>query len=154
MPKHTEELANSLNRILSEKWRNTRGIEIASLGISGIKASEKDEEIIKELQKNAAFRDPTMAAAQLVGAQSAAIQEAARNQNAGPAMAFMGMNMVNNAGGINAQELYRMGAVDQRTDNSWKCNCGKIVTGNFCSYCGSKRLIENTASIKYVNECR
>ena len=147
LPKHTVELAESLNAILSEKWRNTRGIEIASLGISSVKAGEKDEEMIKELQRNAAFRDPTMAAAQMVGAQAAAMQEAARNQGAGPAMAFMGMNFAGQAGGINAQELFQMGMSNRNTvkpknddaEESWKCSCGKMATGLFCSRCGSKR---------------
>ena len=69
LPSHTAELSNSLNRILSDRWKNTRGIEIASLGISSIKAGEEDENIIKELQRNATLMNPAMAAAQLVNAQ-------------------------------------------------------------------------------------
>lgn len=159
LPLHTVELAESLNKILSEKWKNTRGIEIASLGISSVKAGEKDEEMIKELQRNAAFRDPTMAAAQLVGAQSVAMQEAAKNQNAGAAMAFMGMNMAQQAGGINAQNLFHMGMANSKTqtqdheldEEQWKCSCGRLVTGKFCSSCGAKQPEE---SLNYwVCEC-
>lgn len=109
IPGHTMEIADALNNILSAKWRNMRGIEIASFGVTSLKASEEDEAIIKELQRNAAFRDPTMAAAQLASAQAAAMQAAARNENAGPAMAFMGMGMAQNMGGMNAQGLYQMG---------------------------------------------
>lgn len=154
LPKHTAELAESLNKILSEKWKNTRGIEIASLGISSVKASEKDEELIKELQRNAAFRDPTMAAAQLVGAQSAAMQEAAKNQQAGPAMAFMGMNMAQQTGGVSARDLFQMGIGAERrspTDEQWACDCGNINTGNFCSSCGKKKP-EKQANI-WICEC-
>ena len=157
LPMHTVELAESLNRVLSEKWKKTRGIEVASLGISSVKAGEKDEEMIKELQRNAAFRDPTMAAAQLVGAQSAAMQEAAKNQGAGPVMAFMGMNMAGQVGGINAQELFQMGmATKPRTQNNpnddkWTCSCGRTVTGRFCANCGSKRPEEN--SNKWICTC-
>lgn len=157
LPKHTEELANSLNKILSEKWKNLRGIEIASLGISSIKADEKDEAIIKELQRNATFKDPTMAAAQLVGAQSVAMQEAARNQNAGAAMAFMGVNLANQAGGITAQELFKMGNtyhndIQQEADvDKWQCSCGKIVVGKFCSHCGTKKPNNNVDY--WVCEC-
>lgn len=145
LPKHTAELADSLNRILSEKWKYTRGIEIASLGISSVKAGEKDEEMIKELQRNAAFRDPTMAAAQLVGAQSVAMQEAAKNQQAGPAMAFMGMNMARQAGGVSAQDLFQMGmasrgnSYQEPEEEQWTCTCGKINMGRFCSRCGTKK---------------
>lgn len=149
LPKHTEALADSLNKILSEKWKNLRGIEISSLGISSIKADEKDEAIIKELQRNATFKDPTMAAAQLVGAQSVAMQEAARNQNAGAAMAFMGVNLANQAGGINAQELFKIGNtyhndIQQEVDeDKWQCSCGKTVVGKFCSHCGMKKPENN-----------
>ena len=73
IPGHTAELADALNEELSGKWRDLRGIEIVSFGVSSVKASEEDEAMIKEAQRNAMFRDPTMAAAHLVGAQAAAM---------------------------------------------------------------------------------
>ena len=100
LPGHTTELAQALNEELSAKWRDLRGLEIVSFGVSSVKASEEDEKMIKELQRNAAFMDPTRAAAHLVGAQASAMQSAAANPNAGPAMAFMGMNMAGQVGGM------------------------------------------------------
>lgn len=113
LPGHTSEIADALNEVLSAKWRNLRGIEIVSFGVSSVKASEEDEKMIKELQRNAAFRDPTMAAAHLTAAQASAMQSAGSNTSAGPAMAFMGMNMAANSGGMNAQNLYELGAQQQ-----------------------------------------
>ena len=110
LPGHTMELADALNEVLSSKWRDLRGLEIVSFGVSSVKASEEDEKMLKEMQRNAAFMDPTRAAAHLVGAQASAMQAAASNQGAGPAMAFMGMNMAGQVGGMNAQNLYQMGA--------------------------------------------
>lgn len=109
LPGHTMELADALNEVLSAKWRGLRGIEIVSFGVSSVKASEEDEQMIKELQRNATFRNPNMAAAHLVGAQASAMQAAAANEGAGPVMGFMGMNMANQAGGMNAQNLFAMG---------------------------------------------
>ena len=164
LPGHTMELADALNEVLSAKWRDLRGIEIVSFGVSSVKASEEDEKMIKELQRNATFRDPTMAAAHLVGAQAAAMQSAAANEGAGSAMAFMGMNMASNAGGMNAQSLYQMGAQQRQAApaaapaapaaNGWKCSCGATATGKFCPECGAKRPETNgwTCSCGAVNQ--
>ena len=113
LPGHTTELAVALNEVLSNIWSELRGIEIVSFGVSTVKASEEDEAMIKELQRNATFRNPNMAAAHLVGAQASAMQSAAANEGAGAAMAFMGMNMASNAGGMNAQNLFEMGQQQQ-----------------------------------------
>ena len=90
LPGHTLELAEALNEQLSSRWRDLRGMEIVSFGVSSVKANEEDEQMIKDMQRNAAFMDPTRAAAHLVGAQASAMQSAASNPNAGPAMAFYG----------------------------------------------------------------
>ena len=142
LPGHTTELADALNAELSAKWSEVRGIEIVSVGVSSVKASEEDEKLIKELQRNAAFKNPNMAAAHLVGAQAAAMQAAAANEGAGAAMGFVGMNMAQGAGGINAQGLYQMGAQQAAAQpaDSWTCpGCGKKVSGNFCPECGTKK---------------
>ena len=143
LPGHTTELANVLNDEPSAKGRDLRGIEIVSFGVNSVKASEEDEAMIKEMQKNAAYKDPGLAAATLVGAQASAMQSAASNEGAGAAMAFMGMGMAQNAGGINAQNLYAMAGQQQAAAapaaDSWKCSCGAVVTGNFCPECGAKK---------------
>lgn len=142
LPGHTAELAEALNQELSGKWRDLRGLEIVSVGVSSVKASEEDEKMIKELQRNAAFRNPNMAAAHLVGAQAAAMQAAAENKN-GAAMGFMGMNMANSAGGVNTQSLFQMGQQSQPAagnGNIWRCSgCGTETAGNFCPSCGARR---------------
>ncbi len=144
LPAHATELADALNQALSAKWSKLRGIEIVSLGVSGVKASEEDEQMIKDLQRSAAFMDPTRAAAHLVGAQAAAMQAAASNTAAGPAMAFMGVNQAAAAGGVNAQTLYQMGAQQPASPaapaSGWTCACGQSGnTGKFCTACGKPR---------------
>ncbi len=105
---HTMEIADALNEILSKKWAELRGLKIFSFGVSSVTASEEDEAMLKELRRNATFRNPTMAAAHLVGAQAEAMQAAAANEGQGAFMAFAGMNMAQGAGG-NIQNLYSMG---------------------------------------------
>lgn len=108
LPGYTVQVADALNGELSEKWEKIRGMRIVSFGINGVKVPEEDEKRIKELQMTAVLRSPAMAAATLTGAQAEAMKAAASNTAAGPMMAFAGMNMASAAGGINAQELYRM----------------------------------------------
>ncbi len=48
LPGHTMELTNALKDILSDKWNGTRGIEMVSIAISSIRASEKDEAYISK----------------------------------------------------------------------------------------------------------
>ncbi len=149
LPGHTQELADVLNQVLSRKWSQLRGIEIVSLGISSVKASEEDENMMKELQKSAVLRNPGMAAAHMVGSQALAMQAAAANKNAGPAMAFAGMNMAANAGGVNVQDLFAASQIQQAAGQKhgslmedWTCKCGAANRGKFCSECGSPRPLE------------
>ena len=144
LPGHTMELADILNEVLSKKWTELRGISIVSLGVNSVTASDEDEEMIKQLQRNAAFRDPTMAAAHLVGAQAEAMQNAAKNEGAGGAfMGFAGLNMAQGAGGANAQNLFAMGAQgkpdEAPSDGVWTCSCGAANTGKFCNECGKPK---------------
>ena len=164
LPGHTLELADALNEQLSGKWRDLRGMEIVSFGVSSVKANEEDEQMIKEMQREAAYMDPTCAAAMLSRSQGEAMKAAASNTATGPAMAFMGMGMAGQMGGINAQNLYAMGqqqAAQQAAQqpvappqpapqpaapaaapaaNGWTCACGQTGnTGKFCGSCGQPK---------------
>ena len=165
VPGHTAELAEFLNQELTAKWRKLRGLEIVSFGISSLKADEEDEKRIKMLQETAAYTDPTMAAARLVGAQASAMETAAGNTN-GAVNAFMGMGMAGQAGGVNAQNLFAMGAKQAASSaagggsgaasaSGWKCpKCGSSASGKFCPECGTPKPQENgwTCSCGAVNK--
>ena len=151
LPAHTMELADILNQVLSKKWRELRGIEIVSFGVSSIKASEEDEKMLKDMQRTAVFSNPNMAAAYDVMARGDAMKAAASN-TAGAATGFMGMGMVQNmGGGTNAAQLFQMGqqqaaqpaaapaSAPAPAAESWKCSCGATATGKFCTECGAKK---------------
>ena len=106
IPGHTTELARALNEVLSADWRDLRGVEIVSFGVNSIAASQEDEQMIKDLQKAAVMRDPTMAAANIASAQSDAMRAAAANPN-GAMAGFMGMGMAGGMGGMNMNNLVK-----------------------------------------------
>lgn len=143
LPGHTVEMADALNEVLSEKWRNLRGLEIVSFGVSNVNATEEDEAMIKQLQKTAVYRNAGMAGAYLAQAQGEAMKAAAANPN-GAMMGFMGMGVAQQAGGANAAQLLQMGRESMQqpapqAPGGWKCRCGATATGNFCPECGSRR---------------
>ena len=148
---HNTDLENAMNEALSAKWGELRGLKVVSIALGSVTLPEEDAEMIKQLQRTAVMRDPTMAGATLVGAQADAMKAAASNE-AGAMTGFMGMGMAMNAGGgMNAQNLYAMGQQQQQQKQQveqprdfdgmerWKCSCGAVVCGKFCPECGAKK---------------
>lgn len=179
IPAHTMELAQALNEELSATWTELRGIEIVSMSINSIKASEADEKVIREAQqeaqKNRMLNDPGRAAAHLVGAQAEAMKGAANNTSTGPIMAFAGMNIAAQAGGFDANQLFQMNAQNQAQTGGqpasqatpapvprmqapvlgWTCSCGHADNkGKFCADCGSPKPADAgwTCSCGTVNQ--
>ncbi|MFQ7838270.1 MAG: SPFH domain-containing protein [Mediterraneibacter faecis] len=170
---HNTDLENAMNTALSEKWGALRGLKVVSIALGSVTLPDEDAELIKQAQRTAIMRDPTMAAATLVGAQADAMKTAAGNE-AGAMTGFMGMGMAMNAagGGMNVQNLFAMGQQQQAQQaaqtpqptpapqaapaaGGWKCACGTTVTGNFCPNCGTKRPAEDegwTCSCGAVNK--
>ncbi len=146
LPGHTMELADAMNQVLSAKWSQLRGVSVFSVGVNSVSASPEDEAAIKELQRSAVFRRTDMAAAHMVQAQADAMRAAASNEG-GAMVGFMGMNMAQATGGLNANSLFQMAQQQQPAAQSapapaasgWKCSCGAENTGKFCVECGSPR---------------
>lgn len=152
---HNTELEDAMNLTLSSKWSELRGLKVVSIALGSVTLPEEDAEMIKQAQCTAMMKDPTMAAATLVGAQADAMKSAASNE-AGAMTGFMGMGMAMNAGGgMNAQNLFAMGQQQQanqqqtnqqsqqnNAENAWTCSCGATATGKFCPECGSPKPVQ------------
>lgn len=147
---HNTELEAAMNDALNAKWGELRGLKFVSVAIGSVTLPDEDAEMIKQAQRTAIMRDPTMAAAALAGAQADAMKTAAGNP-AGAMTGFMGMGMANSAGGINAGDLFAMGqpqaaqtaSVAQQNTAGWQCSCGAMASGNFCSVCGAAKPVSD-----------
>ena len=104
--------------------------------------------MIKELQRNATLRNPSMGggtSGQCTGRSHAG---GSGKPQCRPVMALQ-MNLANQSGGMNAGELFQMAAQQQPqtqapTRTGWTCNCGAAEnTGKFCTECGAKKPEEN-----------
>ncbi|MDO4414302.1 MAG: SPFH domain-containing protein [Erysipelotrichaceae bacterium] len=150
VPAHTYELTETLNEILSKKWKELRGIEIVSFGMNSIKANEADEKRIQDLQVAATYTSTIHAAAGQTYAGIEALQNAAKNEG-GAAVGFMNYNAAAAAAGVNPNALYAQAAAEQAAapkpeapaEGSWTCpKCGKSSTGNFCPNCGTAKPVD------------
>ncbi|MBQ8921326.1 MAG: SPFH domain-containing protein [Oscillospiraceae bacterium] len=155
LPGKTVELKDAMNVALKDEWVANRGIKLSKITINSVTIPKEDEQMIKQAQLAAINRNPNMAAATMVTAQAQAMQDAAKNTN-GAMNAFMGMGMAQNAGGINAGQLFAMGQQQAAPTpapppaaepapaaapaaDSWTCSCGQTNTGKFCMSCGNAK---------------
>lgn len=143
LPGYAQQLSDAMNAALSQKWAEARGLRIVSIALNPITIPEEDAEMIKQAQRTAIMRDPTMAAATLAGAQAEAMKAAASNK-AGAMTGFMGLGMAQQAGGMDMQNLFALGQQQQQAapaqqapSGGWACSCGEQNNkGKFCSNCG------------------
>ncbi len=147
LPGHTRELSEAMKNLLSGSWGGRLGIEIVAVGMSSIKADEEDEQMIKDMQRTAAYTDPNLAMAYTVTSRGQAMRDAANN-SAGAATGFMGMGMLGGLGGNDntMQTLYQMQQAQPKqqaapAQDGWTCSCGAVNTGKFCSECGSPKPV-------------
>ena len=157
VPAHADDIAVLLNQLLTESWKEARGLEIVKFGVSSITIREEDEKLIRDAQLTAVNRTPDMAAATLVGAQAEAMKNAAKNEG-GAMIGFAGMNIVQGATGGQVSQLFDMSkghaeAQNAGIDPTSSSNQGSTGVNNpentrdsndngvgvwFCPECGTK----------------
>ena len=153
LPGRQREVKAAIETEVNPMWKEKRGLQIWTVNINSATISEEDTKRIQEFEDRAWNRDPGNAAATLVEAQAQAMQNAANNPN-GAAMGLFGMGMAQQAGGTNAQNLFGMAQQNQAaqmaqapaapaaaSSDSWKCECGEVNTGKFCSGCGKSKPV-------------
>ena len=150
IPGKKSELKNAVNAALADTWGKNMGIEVIEVAIKALNLPKEDQEMIKQAQQEgqklfmegrrmSMYADPTMAAGGLVAAQGDAMRAAGSNA-AGAMTGFMGVNMAQNAGGMNAQQLFAMGQQQAApAADSWTCSCGTTNTSKFCQNCGTPK---------------
>ena len=172
---HNTEMEAAMNKALSEKWGNLRGLQVVSIALGSVTLPPEDSEMLKEAQRAAYLSRPDIAAGTMVGASAEAMKTAAGN-SAGAMTGFMGMGMAMNAGGINTQNLFAMNQEYQAQQaaqaaqtqqaaaaaapkapaaDEWKCPaCGAVGTGKFCTECGAPKPVATgwTCSCGSVNK--
>ncbi len=169
LPGETEAITETMKSLLNPFWLEQRGLELVTLAIESVSISDDDRERIKKYENLMWDTNTKHAAATLVGAQAQAMQNAASNAN-GAAMGFYGLNMAQQAGGMNAQNLFAMSAQEDAAaaaagmvgaaaaamggGATWDCVCGKTGnTGKFCAECGKPMPAPAPAADTWTCSC-
>lgn len=144
LPSNAKELTNLLREKTYSQWRETRGIEIVSMALSNIIPDDESIDKIRDLQESRVYSGNKAMLGARVGAAQANAMESAAENSAGAVTGFMGMNMAQNAGGVNVVELMKDSEpkenfARQNSDDTWVCECGMTNTMKFCPKCGKIR---------------
>lgn len=165
LPGEQLRLARHMNEALDEEWKQRRGMEIVSVAIEKITPDDESRARIEQFDTSAIYGSSSeFAAGRILSANANALENAASNAN-GAATGFMGVGMMNMAGNNAAGA-----ALDMIKENENKAKpsvststcskCGAVVSGNFCSECGTKVVREkfcpNCGKVvagKFCSEC-
>ena len=143
------QLTKDVDKLLDDDWQEARGISMFKIAIGMMDADEKSQQKILKYQEARGYADPTMLGTYIGMGQTDALNTAAGN-TAGAVTGFAGYGMVGGVagGGLNVANLMQQGAQQQQyqaaqqqvnpAQDSWKCSCGSVNTGNFCPNCGNK----------------
>ena len=151
LPGKVNELRAAMNDALRYEWIESRGITVGKIALNPINLTEEDMKAIAQMEDSVSYgSNAAMMAGRMTTATANAMETAAGN-SAGAMTGFMGRGMAGNAmgGGFNAaQQFYAMGQQQQQAQqqaapapaaDGWKCACGAVNTGKFCTECGSSK---------------
>ena len=157
IPAKAGELKKAMNDALRTEWEDSRGISVEKIALNPITLNPEDMEKIQQMEDSATYGgNAYMMAGRMTTATANAMETAAANES-GAMNGFIGMGMAGNAmgGGFNAaQQFYNMGQQQQAQQpgapasapaaDGWKCACGNVSSGKFCTECGSPKPADSS----------
>lgn len=141
----SRELSRKMADILDEEWKQMRGMEIQSVGIASISYDDESTKLINMRNQGAMLSDPSLREGYVQGSVARGVEAAGSNAS-GSMAGFMGVGVGMQAGGsflagasgANQSQMEREAAKNREAE-SWKCGCGQVNSGKFCSACGAAR---------------
>jgi len=157
---HTDEIVKMMQENVFDEPIRKRGLKIETFIIQAAIPTEEAKARIEEYEFSASSH---MQKGKLVDSYAEAVKGAASNE-AGSLNGFMGIGMMNmntgNLFGNVAAGTMNVEPQKAQTPNNWKCDCGAINTGKFCSECGKPKEKKcpkcetiNSSEAKFCKEC-
>lgn len=150
VPSKGRELSKYMADILDGEWKSNRGMEVQSVGIASISYDDESTKLINLRNQGAMLGDPAVREGYVQGSIARGMEAAGSNAN-GSMAGFMGMGVGMNASGgfmgaasaANAKQMENKN-LERINSNEWKCECGSVNTGKFCSECGKVKPADGT----------
>lgn len=155
---HDTDIANIINEEIQKEWLENRGILLVKVALNP-ELSEEDTQRVMDLENAKTLSNTQMGLGSLIHSQGQSMRDAANN-TAGAMNGFIGMGMARQMGGIDVNALLQQQMqneqqqrmmqqpapqpVQQAPADAWKCSCGNMATGKFCSNCGSTKPVADT----------
>lgn len=180
LPNKTDEIRALMDDPKFDSSIEDRGVEIVAFAVESVTLTDESKKKIDDYE---IAGDQYQQQGVLTSAYANAVQDAANNGN-GAAGGFMGIGMMNMAsgntfGGVTSNVSNGLQystpaqgqapATNLNGDNtaannadSWKCECGAVNTGKFCSECGKPKVAkkfctgcgkEIAEGAKFCGEC-
>lgn len=142
----TGQLTGYMRDILDAPWRDTRGMEIESVGIKSITFDEQSKELLHIRSQGAMLQDASVREGYVQGGVARGMEAA--GSNAGGAMAgFMGVGLGMQTSGLGEfSQTNRQQMQAKEQSDGWQCSCGKQNDGQFCPNCGAKKPQESAGT--------
>ncbi len=150
------ELAKYMSTVLDSDWSQMRGMQVQSVGIASISYDEESQKLINMRNQGAMLQDATIREGYVQGSIARGIEAAGSNANgAMPGFMGVGMGLQGTGGFMNAasqtnkyqmdqqsqqaQNKQTASATDTQSSEEWKCGCGQVNKGRFCTQCGKAK---------------
>ena len=147
---HNKELTRSMDKMLEEKWKKTRGLKVVSIDFISIKPDEESSKKIAELKEKDVYNnifgakeirlDEEQASAGKSNSDNSS-KEKVSTENSFTKQTLGAENKLTPPADYPDEALNaHIGHKTEISESSaWTCVCGNINNGNFCSECGNKR---------------
>jgi len=121
------EISSSMKKLLADKWRELRGIDVVSVAIANFSYDDKSQKIINSRNRGASI--------------------------GGAVKALLGGTQGNQAI-KKAKENAKLDKILKKAETKWTCpKCKAKSTGKFCSECGEKTPTSNDRAYKPCSGC-
>lgn len=138
MVEYVEALAKTICEETTKRLGPERGLELVNCGISSFSLTGSDLHYLQTFERDKVLKDPTMAAAHLVGATADAMQTIAYSVATDPTKGYG----IIGAALLQDREAKGIKQEPKTYKRYWRCECGHTTTGKFCNLCGHPEIFE------------